>query len=87
MTQLKLAVSEVVSMVLRGLCNRELDRFTHSSCLPLSFNATVLALQESKSALGKGSLQKLTPEESRKARITTLHDLFNVTNVEELWDS
>jgi len=46
----------------------------------------VVALQESKSALGKGSLQKLKPAEKRKARMTTLHDLFQVKNVEELWD-
>jgi hypothetical protein len=46
----------------------------------------VVALQESKSALGKGSLQKLTPDENRKARITTLHNLFNVKDVEELWE-
>ena len=45
-----------------------------------------MAIQESKAALGKGSLQKLRREERRKARITTLRDLFNVTDIEELWD-
>lgn len=45
-----------------------------------------MALQESKSALGKGSLRKLNANEKRKARMTTLHELFQVSSVEDLWD-
>lgn len=45
-----------------------------------------MAIQESKEALGKGSLERLSPEQKRKARITKLHDLFMVKNVEELWE-
>jgi hypothetical protein len=46
-----------------------------------------MALQETKSALAKGSMQKLSPEEKRKARLTTLHELFQVGNVEEFFNS
>lgn len=45
-----------------------------------------MAIQESKAALGKGSLEKLPLEEKRKARMTTLRDLFQVNDIEELWD-
>jgi len=45
-----------------------------------------MAIQESKAALGKGSLEKLPPEEKRKARMTTLRDLFQIKDIEELWD-
>jgi hypothetical protein len=45
----------------------------------------MVALQDSKAALGKGSLEKLQPEEKRKARLTTLKDLFEVQDIEELW--
>jgi len=54
---------------------------TSLSCVP-----TVMAIQESKAALGKGSLEKLPPEEKRKARMTTLRDLFQIRDIEELWD-
>lgn len=47
----------------------------------------VAALQESKLALGKGSLHKLDPEEQRKARIMTLHQLLQVEDINQLWDS
>lgn len=46
-----------------------------------------MAIQQSKAALGKGSMEKLRPEEKRKARITTLHDLFQVEDIEELWEN
>jgi SWI/SNF-related matrix-associated actin-dependent regulator of chromatin subfamily A3 len=52
-----------------------------------SLEERMLALQESKAALGKGAMEKLSPDEKRKARTTDLKDLFQVQNVEELWDS
>jgi SWI/SNF-related matrix-associated actin-dependent regulator of chromatin subfamily A3 len=52
-----------------------------------SLEERMLALQESKAALGKGALEKLNADEKRKARITDLKDLFQVQNVEELWES
>jgi len=52
----------------------------------LLFCLLVMAIQESKAAMGKGSMEKLPPEEKRKARITKLHDLFMVDNIEELWE-
>lgn len=45
-----------------------------------------MALQETKLMLGKGSMQKLRPEEKKKARMTTLHELFQVTDINELWN-
>ena len=44
-----------------------------------------MAIQQSKEALGKGTLERLPPEEKRKARITKLHDLFMVNSLEDLW--
>jgi SNF2 family DNA or RNA helicase len=51
-----------------------------------SLEERMIALQESKAALGKGSMEKLSADEKRKARITALKDLFQVTDVNELWD-
>jgi hypothetical protein len=48
-----------------------------------SLEERMLILQESKAALGKGALEKLSPEEKRKARIRSLMELFNV-DVEEV---
>jgi SNF2 family DNA or RNA helicase len=50
-----------------------------------SIEERMIALQDSKAALGKGSLEKLHPAEKRKARLTALKDLFQVEDVEELW--
>jgi SWI/SNF-related matrix-associated actin-dependent regulator of chromatin subfamily A3 len=50
-----------------------------------SIEERMVALQDSKAALGKGSLEKLQPEEKRKARLTALRDLFQVEDVEESW--
>jgi SNF2 family DNA or RNA helicase len=50
-----------------------------------SIEERMIALQDSKAALGKGSLEKLRPAEKRKARLTALKDLFQVEDVEELW--
>lgn len=45
----------------------------------------MVKVQENKAALGKGSLQKLTQEERRLAKITALKDLFAVDDKEENW--
>jgi SWI/SNF-related matrix-associated actin-dependent regulator of chromatin subfamily A3 len=52
-----------------------------------SLEERMLALQESKAALGKGTMEKLSADEKRKARITDLKDLFEVQDVEVLWES
>jgi len=38
----------------------------------------MIDLQERKAAIGRGALEKLTPEELRKARIGDLKSLFSV---------
>ena len=48
-----------------------------------SIEERLCRLQESKAALGKGAMEKLAPEEKRKARLTTLRDLFQVPPDEE----
>jgi hypothetical protein len=49
-----------------------------------SLEERMVKLQESKAALGKGSLQKLNKEDRKKARITALKDLFEIT-VQTKW--
>jgi hypothetical protein len=44
------------------------------------------SLQEAKEALGKGSIEKLNPEEKRKARLTAMMDLFQVDQSKLLVD-
>jgi SNF2 family DNA or RNA helicase len=50
-----------------------------------SIEERMVALQDAKAALGKGALEKLRPEEKRKARLTALKDLFEVEDEEQLW--
>jgi SNF2 family DNA or RNA helicase len=50
-----------------------------------SLEERMVTLQDSKAALGKGSLQKLNKEERKKARITALKDLFEITAVQAKW--
>jgi SNF2 family DNA or RNA helicase len=38
----------------------------------------MIALQEAKAAIGKGSMEKLKPDEVRKARIGDLKSLFSI---------
>ena len=38
----------------------------------------MIVLQEAKAAIGKGSMEKLTREEARKANLTDLKHLFSV---------
>jgi SWI/SNF-related matrix-associated actin-dependent regulator of chromatin subfamily A3 len=42
-------------------------------------------LQDAKATLGKGAMEKLSPEEKRKARLTALCDLFEVKDLPEEW--
>ena len=52
-----------------------------------SLEERMVQLQEAKSALGKGSMQKLTKEERKKARITALKDLFQVEeDLNQKWE-
>lgn len=41
-----------------------------------SIEERIITLQETKATLGKGAMQKLTPDEKRKARISALRDRF-----------
>ena len=41
-----------------------------------SIEERIVAIQESKAALGKGTMEKLSSEENRKARVTYLKDMF-----------
>lgn len=50
-----------------------------------SLEEKMVALQDAKAMLGKGSLEKLQPEEKRKARLTALMDLFSITEEEVDW--
>jgi len=50
-----------------------------------SLEEKMVDLQDAKAALGKGSLEKLTDEEKRKARLTALLDLFSITNEDVDW--
>jgi SWI/SNF-related matrix-associated actin-dependent regulator of chromatin subfamily A3 len=49
-----------------------------------SIEVRMVELQDSKATLGKGALEKLRPDENRKARLTTLKDLFQVKDVKKL---
>lgn len=52
-----------------------------------SLEERMVQLQETKSALDKGSMQKLTKEERKKTRITTLKDLFQVEkDLDQKWE-
>jgi tartrate dehydratase beta subunit/fumarate hydratase class I family protein len=43
-----------------------------------SIEERMIKLQEAKAAIGKGSMEKLKPEEVRKARIGDLKSLFSI---------
>lgn len=43
-----------------------------------SVEERIMELQAAKSALGKGALQKLSPEEARRARVSDLRSIFEV---------
>lgn len=46
----------------------------------------MLGLQNAKELLGKGAMERLTPAEKRKARLTQLRDLFELPeNIEQDW--
>jgi hypothetical protein len=45
-----------------------------------SIEERMIQLQQAKAALGKGSLEKLSPTEQRQARLTALKDLFQIAN-------
>ncbi|CAB9515840.1 ISWI chromatin-remodeling complex ATPase ISW2 [Seminavis robusta] len=50
-----------------------------------SIEQRMLSVQEAKTALGNGSVRKLSKEESKKARLTALRDLFQVNIAEQNW--
>ena len=43
-----------------------------------SIEERMIQLQEAKAAIGKGSMEKLKPDEVRKARIGDLKSLFSI---------
>ena len=52
-----------------------------------SLEERMIRLQNAKAALGKGSMERLKPEEKRRARLTALRDLFEVDEaLERAWD-
>ena len=53
-----------------------------------SIEEKLVTIQESKQALGNGSLQKLTKEEERKVKLSSIKDLFEIEEDEtdEGWD-
>lgn len=54
-----------------------------------SIEERMVDLQNAKAALGKGSLQKISPQERKKARLTFLRDLFNIDDQDLVsrWDT
>jgi hypothetical protein len=51
-----------------------------------SIEERMVRLQDAKEALGKGSLQKLRPEERGRAKLTAMKDLFEVEDTVEVWE-
>lgn len=49
-----------------------------------SIEERMIQIQKSKAALGKGSMQKLSREEEKMAKVTTLKDLFQIKSREDL---
>jgi len=52
-----------------------------------SIEERMVALQNAKAALGKGSMEKISQQERKKARLTFLRDLFNIADEDVKWDS
>ena len=52
-----------------------------------SIEEGMVKLQESKAALGKGSLHKITQQERMKAKLTFLRDLFVIKDADVIWDT
>lgn len=52
-----------------------------------SLEERMLSVQRAKEALGKGSMEKLSADEKKRARLTTLMDLFKVSEseLESVW--
>jgi SNF2 family DNA or RNA helicase len=53
-----------------------------------SIEERMVAVQEAKQALGKGSLEKMSKSDQDKAKLTTLKDLFQISEEEadNSWD-
>jgi SNF2 family DNA or RNA helicase len=52
-----------------------------------SIEERMISLQKSKAALGKGSMEKLSPREERRAKLTAMKDLFEIVDEADLNDS
>lgn len=52
-----------------------------------SIEERMIALQKAKAALGKGSMERLSPREERRAKLTAMKDLFEIVDVEDFYDS
>ena len=60
----------------------------HRLVIERSIEERLLAIQEAKTALGKGSFEKLTKKELAKAEITTFVNLFEVdAKTAHHWDA
>jgi hypothetical protein len=52
-----------------------------------SIEERMVKLQSAKPALGKGSIEKLTASEERRAKLTAMKDLFEIVDVEDAYES
>lgn len=52
-----------------------------------SIEERMVTLQSAKAALGKGSMEKLTPSEERRAKLTAMKDLFEIVDAEDAYES
>lgn len=52
-----------------------------------SIEERMISLQKAKAALGKGSMEKLSAKEERRAKLTAMRDLFEIVDKNDLYDS
>ena len=51
-----------------------------------SIEERMVALTKAKAALGKGSMEKLSPKEERRAKLTAMKDLFEICDIDDYVD-
>lgn len=52
-----------------------------------SIEERMVALTKAKAALGKGSMEKLSPKEECRAKLTAMKDLFEICDIDDCIDS
>jgi superfamily II DNA/RNA helicase len=52
-----------------------------------SIEERMVALTKAKAALGKGSMETLSPKEERRAKLTAMKDLFEICDIDDYIDS